>query len=245
MCAAASTLPTSILPGRSQASIYAGMLSESSLLLSGLDIADLESLLMLANYCSVKARKVVCQKGEPGHELFVVLSGKLKVCTSSGDGKEAILALLEDGEMFGEMALIDGQERSADVIAVMDTQLLVIHRKDFLPFLAAHPKASMGLLVAFTQRLRKMDALIEDLRFLDLKDRLAKTLHQLAQVHGRTLPGGGLRIDFKISQEELGSLVGATRENVNKLIRAWVEAGVLETSQSTLIIRQPERLFAH
>jgi CRP-like cAMP-binding protein len=100
------------------------------------------------------------------------------------------------------------------------------------------------LLVAFTQRLRKMDVLIEDLRFLDLKDRLAKTLYRLAQEHGRTVVGGGLRIDFKISQEELGSLVGATRENVNKLIRAWVEAGVLETSQSTLIIRQPAGLLA-
>ena len=140
------------------------------------------------------------------------------------------------------MALIDGQERSANVIAVQDTQLLVILRKDFLPFLETHPKACMGLLMAMTQRLRKMDVLVEDLRFLDLKDRLAKTLARLAREHGRTEAGGGIRIDFKISQEELGSLVGATRENVNKLIRVWVEEGVLETSQSRLIVRQPDRL---
>jgi len=81
----------------------------------------------------------------------------------------------------------------------------------------------MGLLMAMTQRLRKMDALIEDSRFLDLKDRLAITLGQFAQEHGRTVAGGGVRIDFKISQEELGSLVGATRENVALYEIEWVQ----------------------
>jgi CRP/FNR family cyclic AMP-dependent transcriptional regulator len=244
MCTVASTQYALAPQTDASISLYAEMLGDSSLLLSGLDTAELQALLILASRRPVKARKVVCQKGEPGHELFIVLSGKLKICTFSEDGKEAILGLIEDGEIFGEMALIDGQARSADVIALEDTHLLVIHRKDFLPFLETHPKACMGLLMAMTQRLRKMDALIEDSRFLDLKDRLAKALGQLAQEHGRKEAGGGVRIDFKISQEELGSLVGATRENVNKLIRAWVEDGVLETSQSTLIIRQPDRLHS-
>jgi CRP/FNR family transcriptional regulator, cyclic AMP receptor protein len=218
-------------------------LSDNSLLLSGLEPSDLNDLLALAVHRPVKARRLVCRKGDPGHELFIVLSGKLKVCTTSGDGKEAILGLIESSEVFGEMALIDGQVRSANVTAVEDSRLLVIHRKDFLPFLEAHPKACMGLLMALSQRLRKMDALVEDLRFLDLKARLAKTLHRLAQEYGRTMAGGGIRIDFRISQEELGSLVGATRENVNKLIRAWVDEGVLETSQSTVILRRPDRLL--
>ena len=242
MCTAASSRYALASRSGSQVSPHADLLRDSSLLFSGLDIADLEALLALANQRSCKARKIVCRKGEPGHELFIVLTGKLKVCTTSTFGKEAILGLIEDGEIFGEMALIDGQERSANVIAVQDTQLLVILRKDFLPFLETHPKACMGLLMAMTQRLRKMDVLVEDLRFLDLKDRLAKTLARLAREHGRTEAGGGIRIDFKISQEELGSLVGATRENVNKLIRVWVEEGVLETSQSRLIVRQPDRL---
>jgi len=245
MCAVVAATQNAFTPrATAKAIVNVEGLRDSSLLLSGLDIEDLRALLALASQRSCKARKVVCQKGEPGHELLIVLSGKLKVCASSAFGKEAILGLIEDGEIFGEMALIDGQERSANVIAVEDTQLLVIHRKDFLPFIEAHPKACMGLLMAMTQRLRKMDVLIEDLRFLDLKDRLAKTLRQLAQEYGRTVVGGGVRIDFKISQEELGSLVGATRENVNKQIRAWVDEGVLETSQSTLIIRQMDRLCA-
>jgi len=211
MCTVASTKYALAPQTDASISLYADMLGESSLLLSGLDTVELQALLILARRRPVKARKVVCKKGEPGHELFIVLSGNLIICIS---------------------------------IALEDTHLLVIHRNDFLSFLEAHPKACMGLLMAMTQRLRKMDALIEDSRFLDLKDRLAKTLGQLTQEHGRTVAGGGVRIDFKISQEELGSLVGATRENVNKLIWALVEDGVLETSQSTLIIRQPNRLHS-
>jgi CRP-like cAMP-binding protein len=221
----------------------AELLSDSSQLFSRLDTGDLQSLFALASHRQVKVRKAVCLKGEPGHEIFIILTGKLKVRSTSGDGREAILGLIEAGEIFGEMAILDGRERSADVIAVQDSHLLVIHRRDFLPFLEARPKACMGIMMALSQRLRKMDALVEDTRFLDLKARLAKTLHQLAQEHGRTVAGGGIRIDFKISQEELGCLVGATRENVNKLIRAWVDEGVLETRQSTVVVCRPECLL--
>lgn len=218
-------------------------LLDSSQFFSQFQLADLAELLLLAVPRGVKARKCVCHKGKPGHELFIVLSGKLKVRATSGDGKEVILGFIEAGEICGEMALLDGRERSADVVAVQDSELLVIHRHDFLPFLEFHPKACLGIMQALTQRLRKLDQHLEDTRFLDLKSRLAKTLHQLAREHGRTVAGGGIRIDFKISQEELGCLVGATRENVNKLVRAWVEEGVLETRQSTVIVRRPECLL--
>lgn len=98
-------------------------------------------------------------------------------------------------------------------------------------------------MMALTQRLRRMDALTEDARFLDLRARLGKTLYQLAWEHGRTVAGGGIRIDFKISQAELGYLVGATRENVKELLRAWVSEGILETRKSTVIVRRPDDLL--
>lgn len=224
--------------------ITAEMLADYSELFSQLDVVDLQELLDLSTRRQIKARKQVCRKGALGDELYIVLTGKLKVCISSGEGREAILGYLEEGEILGEMALIDGCERSADVVAVHDTELLVIHRLDFLPFLEARPRACMSMMKALSRRLRKTDAMVEDMRFLDLRSRLAKALHQLAQEHGRTVVGGGIRIDLKISQEELGGLVGATRENVNKYIRSWVEEGVLETAQSTIIIRRPEQLLA-
>ena len=104
-------------------------LHEASQMLSGLELSDLQGLLALATHRSIKARRIVCRKDDPGYELFIVLSGKLKVCTASDDGKEAILGLIETGEVFGEMALRDGQVRSATVVAVQDSVLLALHRK--------------------------------------------------------------------------------------------------------------------
>jgi CRP-like cAMP-binding protein len=222
----------------------ADTLADSSQFFAQLTRVDLEALLELSTQRQIKAKKLICEKGDPGNELFIIIAGKLKARTTSDDGREVILGFIEEGEIFGEMAIIDGLARSADVVAVQDSEFLVIERKDFLPFLEAHPSASLGIMKALTLRLRKVDGLLEDTRFLDLKARLAKTLLQLTQDHGRTVVGGGIRIDFKVSQEELGFIVGATRENVNKLVRAWVEEGVLETSQSTVIVRKPEALLA-
>lgn len=219
------------------------LLIDSCQLFSMLEAHELNVLLATANRQAIKARKALCERGEQGNELFIVIEGKLKVRTTSEDGKEVILGYIEAGEVVGEMALLDGQPRSADLVAVQDTDLLAIEQRAFLSFLESHPKVGLGIMQALTQRLRKAGILLEDARFLDLKSRLAKTLYRLAQEHGRTVAGGGIRIDLKISQEELGSLVGATRENVNKLVRAWVDEGVLETSQSTVIVRQPEALL--
>ncbi len=223
----------------------AELLRESSALFAALDAPTLDALLALATPRQVKARQTVCHKGELGDEMYIILHGKLKVCTSSDDGREAILAILEDGDVSGEMSIIDGHPRSADVVAVQDTDILVIHRRQFLPFLENHPKASIALLVALIQRLRGTDALVEDMHFLDIRTRLAKTLGRLAHDHGRTTAGGGIRIDLKLSQEDLGNLVGATRESVNKQMRAWVEEGILEVSQTNIVVRKLPELLAY
>jgi CRP/FNR family cyclic AMP-dependent transcriptional regulator len=221
------------------------LLRESSALFTALDDTTLTSLLELATPRQVKARQTVCHKGEQGDELFILVHGKLKVCSSSDDGREAILAILEDGDVSGEMSIIDGHPRSADVVAVQDSDILVIHRRQFLPFLEAHPKATIALMTALIKRLRWTDALVEDMHFLDIRTRLAKTLVRLAQDHGRTTAAGGVRIDLKLSQEDLGNLVGATRESINKQIRVWVEEGILEQSQTNTVVRNMDQLQAY
>ena len=223
----------------------AELLRESSALFAVLDDATLDALLSLATPRQFKARQTVCHKGEQGDELFILVHGKLKVCTSSDDGREAILAILEDGDVSGEMSIVDGHPRSADVGAVQDRDILVIHRRQFLPFLEAHPKAAIALLTALIKRLRWTDALVEDMHFLDIRTRLAKTLVRLAQDHGRTTAAGGVRIDLKLSQEDLGNLVGATRESINKQMRAWVEEGILELSQTNIVVRKSAELQAY
>lgn len=213
------------------------LLADSVRLFAGLDDAALDVLLALSHQTTVKAREIVCRKGEPGEALFIVISGKLKVTTQSEDGRELILAILEDGETFSEMSLLDGQPRSASVTAVQDSSLLVIKRQDFLTYLEQHPKVSIALLVILSARLRDMDNLMGDMRFLDVRSRLAKTLTRLALQHGRTAGNGSIRIDVKLSQEDLGNLICATRESVNKQLKQWESEGVLECSQSTFIIR--------
>lgn len=207
-------------------------LADSVRLFEGLDKASLDTLLALSCRFTARARGLVCRQGEPGEALYIVMSGKLKVTTQSEDGREVILAILEDGDTFGEMSLLDGRPRSASVSTVQESELLVIKRHDFLSCLERHPKVSIALLVILSSRLRDIDAMVEDMRFLDIRSRLAKTLLRLAQQHGRTTPGGGVRLDLNLSQEDLGNLIGATRESVNKQLRSWEEDGVLGLCQN-------------
>lgn len=224
--------------------VHRALLAESVRLFAGLDDGELDALLALSRPLTVRARSGVCHKGEPGDALYVVISGKLKVSVQSEDGREAILALLEDGETFGEMSLLDGHSRSAAVVAVEDSELLVIQRRDFLHYLERHPKVSISLLGMLCERLRLMDSAMEDLRFLDIRGRLAKALSRLALQHGRTMGNGGIRIDLKLSQEDLGNLICATRESVNKHLKTWEQQGLLELTQSSLVIHRISELQA-
>lgn len=217
---------------------HRALLAESVRLFAGLDDGELDALLALSKPVTVKARSEVCRKGEPGDALYIVITGKLKVGAQSEDGREAILAILEDGETFGEMSLLDGRSRSANVVAVQDSELLVIQRRDFLQYLEHHPKVSISLLGMLCERLRLMDGLMEDMRFLDIRSRLAKALSRLALQHGRTMGNGSIRIDLKLSQEDLGSLICATRESVNKHLKAWEDEGVLNVSQNSFVIHR-------
>lgn len=221
---------------------HRALLAESVRLFSGLDDVELDELLTLSKPVSVKARSQVCRKGEPGDALYIVISGKLKVCVHAEDGREAILAILEDGETFGEMSLLDEQPRSASVIAVQDSELLVIQRRDFINYLESNPKVSVSLLGILCQRLRLMDDIMEDMRFLGIRSRLAKALTRLALQHGRTMGNGSIRIELKLSQEDLGNLICATRESVNKHLKTWEEEGLLELTQSSLVIHNMSEL---
>jgi CRP-like cAMP-binding protein len=220
------------------------LLTDSVALFSGLNPSDLDGLLTLSKTSVIKSRQVVCGRGEPGDALYVLIAGKLKVTAESGDGRELILAILDAGETFGEMSLLDGKPRCANVIAVQDSELLVIRRQDFLLFLEQHPKVAIELLAILTQRLRGMDDMMGDVRFLDVRRRLARMLHRLVMQHGRTVHGGGARIDLQLSQEDLGNLICATRESVNKHLKAWEEEGWLSVSQNGLVIYRLDILEA-
>ncbi|MFN3593142.1 MAG: Crp/Fnr family transcriptional regulator, partial [Thiobacillaceae bacterium] len=204
--------------------------------------AEIDELLRGARLIEVPARRVVFHSGEAGDSLYVLLSGKVKVSLLSADGKEAILSLMGAGDVFGEMSLLDGPPRSATVTSLEDCRLLQIGRHDFVQFLKRHTDVALKLLAALSQRLRTTNNLVENLSFHHLPSRLARLLLDLGQRHGKAEPDG-IEIGLRLSQEELGNLVGASRESVNKQLRAWADAGLLEYRQGVIVIRKVDALF--
>ncbi|HEX9463710.1 MAG TPA: Crp/Fnr family transcriptional regulator [Alphaproteobacteria bacterium] len=198
--------------------------------------AEVDGLLTRARVQRHKAGAVIFRQGDPGHGLVAVLSGEVKITSPSVSGKEIVLNIINPGEVFGEIALLDGKARSADAVAIAACELLVIDRRDFVPFLEARPALCIRLLAVLCERLRKTSEQVQDLLFLDLRARLAKTLLRLGEAHGQAAPGGR-EISLKLSQRELGNLVGRSRESVNKQLREWQDAKLIRFQAGRLIIR--------
>ncbi len=159
--------------------------------------------------------ETIFHKGDPGSGLYILTGGQVKIVLPSETGEEALLAVLEAGDFFGELALFDGLPRSATVVAVQNAEVLVLHRDDFLGFVARNPEVAIALFGVLSRRLRAADELIQDAVFLDVPGRLAKRLLELAERHGRQTPQG-IAIELKLTQQDLAAMIGATRESVNK-----------------------------
>jgi CRP-like cAMP-binding protein len=202
---------------------------------AGLDARQLDALAALAVRRRYRAREVVLRKGDPALQIFVIASGRLKAITAGSEGRQAALAIMGPGEVFGEVAVLDGQPRSATITAIEPCELVILQRNDLFHFLERSPTAAIKLLEVLARRLRHLTDRVEDSTFLDLPARLAKQLLHLADRYGRK-DGAGTHIELKLSQQELGDLVGATRESVNKQLRAWENDGVLTQNGGRLIL---------
>lgn len=210
-------------------------------LLKHLSDADLGRLAQLATTRSYKTNEVVFLKGDPGTSMMAVLSGRIRICSYSPDGREIVLNVINPGEVFGEIALIDGGERTADALAMDPSQLLVLSRREFLPFLEHSPEVCIRLLEVMCQRLRATSAQVEDFFFLDLRSRLAKRLLQLIEQHGEKT-AEGMHIGVRISQHLLASMIGTSREAVNKQLRAWEGAGIIDVKRGSITILKKDKL---
>jgi CRP/FNR family cyclic AMP-dependent transcriptional regulator len=183
----------------------------------------------------------IFQKGDDGSSLMAVLSGRVRVSSISAEGKEVTLNVINPGEIFGEIALLDGKSRSADATATEDTQLLVVERRHFLPFLKQNDDLYLRLLAVLCERLRRTSLALEELALFDLPARLARLLLKMAEDYGRPATGG-VRIDMKLSQRDLSTLVASTRESVNKQLRLWREDGVVDLDSGYIVVRRSDDL---
>jgi CRP/FNR family cyclic AMP-dependent transcriptional regulator len=205
-------------------------------LLRHLRAEELSRLAASATLARHRAHATIFQKGDPGGSMMAVVTGRVKICTFSSDGKELVLNIIDRGGLFGEIAVLDGQPRSGDAVALEDTELLVLERARLMPFLTANPEIPTRLIGVLCQRLRQTSEALEDALLRDAPSRVARGLLRLAGTFGRQEPGG-LRLDIRLSQQQIGNLIGISRESINKYIVDWTRAGYLSVDHGIITIR--------
>jgi CRP/FNR family cyclic AMP-dependent transcriptional regulator len=208
---------------------------------SSLEEKELDLLLRATTTKRLEAKEMLFRKGDPGNQLYGILSGSLKVMVTGSDGKDVIFTLLGPGRIIGEIALLDAEARSASAVAVERTELLTLHRRELIPFLEGHPRAAIGLAGVLAAMVRRLSERAEDRHTMPLSGRIAKRLLSLAEEHGKRPIVGG-PVEVRLPQQDLADLVGTTRESVNKQLRIWAEAGVIETGRGRVVLKEPEAL---
>jgi CRP-like cAMP-binding protein len=204
-------------------------------LFSALDAAECQLIARLIRVQRYPARGTVVWEGDAGGALFFVLTGYLKALSAGADGNEVLLSVMGPGEVFGELSVLDGQPRSASVVALEASELAVVEREPLLALLRQSATLALGLIEVLTQRLRNLSKRCENISSLDIPARLAEVLLSLAERHGQP-SGADVRIPVRLSQQELGNMVGATRESVNKQLRNWTQTGILRQEEGRVVI---------
>jgi CRP-like cAMP-binding protein len=210
-------------------------------LFEGLGPTAIEALAGRARVERMRRGKTLFRKGDPGSSLMAVLQGRIKICVAAPSGREAVLNLIGPGQVFGEIALLDAGPRTADAVALAETELLVLERRDLLPLMRAHPDIALRIMAVLCRRLRKTSEQVEDAFFLDLAGRLAKALLRLAAGEAEGAAGP---VVLEVTQRQLAEMTGASRESVNKQLKAWQRAGLLRLAKSRIEIRDRERFAA-
>jgi CRP/FNR family transcriptional regulator, cyclic AMP receptor protein len=187
----------------------------------------------------VRRGTTIFAKGETGTALMAVLSGCVRICVTAPNGRETVLNLIGAGEIFGEVALLDGHSRTADAVAVSDCELMVIERRDFIPFLRKNPEVAIKLVEVLCARLRRTSQQVEDVISLDLPARLAKMVLRLAKEASAKSQG-----KVSVSQREIGQMIGVSRESINKQLQSWARAKWVRLERGSIVLLQPGPLAA-
>jgi CRP/FNR family transcriptional regulator, cyclic AMP receptor protein len=210
-------------------------------LMSTMPEQALDDLVKFTTVARFEPHRVIFDKGEPGDCLYGILAGRVRIYSASPEGAEIMLNVMEPGELFGEIALLDGSTRTASAAAMEHADLLRIHRAHFLPYIRANPDLILAMLTLLCQRLRWTTSVIEDAAFLTFPARLAKRLLVLAEHYRRPQEQA---VTVPLSQHELGSMVGAGRETINKQLALWRSAGIVDTARGAIVIRNFQALQA-
>ena len=210
-------------------------------LFSGLD--DEASYALRESMVAVKLSKgqVLFKAGQEGDRLYVIVDGKIKLGTTSNDGRENLLSILGPGEMFGELSLFDPEPRTSTATAVTDARLVSLAHDAVIGLVTSNPQTSLELLRRLAQRLRKSNEVLADLVFADVPGRVAKAIMELGVRFG-VQKDDGLHVNHDLTQEELAQLVGASRETVNKALADFAARGWVKLEPRAVLVTDIERL---
>lgn len=209
------------------------------ILFRGLNPDERKVLVAQARIRNFSAGDTIFLMGSSGDSMMAVLQGTVRISVPSVEGKEIVLAILQPGELLGEIALLDGKERTADARAMSDCSLAILERRAVLAFLERYPSGMLSLIEVLCGRLRNSDQRIAEMVFLDLPARLAKALLRMSSVaNGRTTTR------IHLSQRELGNIVGSSRESINKCLRDWQRSGIVRIDENKITIAKRAALKA-
>jgi CRP/FNR family cyclic AMP-dependent transcriptional regulator len=197
---------------------------------SDLDPEALDQLCRYAKHATLKRGATLFSKGDPGNSLYAVISGTVKMSISSADGRSAILNIIGPGEIFGDIALLDGRTRSADAIANSNCEVFVIDRREFIPFVKSQPALAMKFIELLCTRLRQTSDQVEQIILQNLPGRLASALIRLSE---KSAAGGRA---IAITQQEISEMVGMTRESINKQLRAWAARNWVRLEHGAIVV---------
>lgn len=202
-------------------------------LFAELEEAELQALSRLASVRQYAAGAPILREAEPGDLFFVLVRGEVKVFVDSADGREVVLTHLQVGDFFGEMALFEGETRSASVSAMAESELVVLSRQDFLTLLQHDFTLTKKILKTLSARLRRANDVIESLALLDVGGRLARYLLRLADESGKP-PVDGYFVVNRPTHQEIANSIGATRETVTRMLRQFEDRKLIRVQGSTV-----------
>lgn len=204
-------------------------------LFTDLDTTNLQHLVQVMRRRTFRAGEAIFHRDDPGQVMYVIKEGRVRIRLTSPEGQEVALAVLGPNENFGEMAILDNQPRSADAIAVDKVEVFTLQRQDFITVIRDHPEIAVEVMKTLSKRIRSSNQLVEDLIFLDVYGRVAKKLLELSEDYGVTTEDG-VRIDLRLTQQELASMVGASRESVNKVMGYFTDKSYISTDKHKITI---------
>ncbi|MBI2864433.1 MAG: Crp/Fnr family transcriptional regulator [Chloroflexi bacterium] len=210
-------------------------------LFGGLSRPDLAAITQVMRPRAFRRDEIIFHKGDEGRAMYIIRSGRVRIFMTTEEEQEISVAILGPGDFFGELAILDDKPRSASAIAMEHCEVLSLSRDDFLASLREHVEIATAIMAVLSARLRQADEQIENLIFLDIFGRVAKKLLDLSETHG-VQTGDGILINLRLTQRDLASLVGTTRESVNRVMGLYQDKGLVSIRDRLITVHDPTAL---